>query len=54
MASININVTLDNGTSFSGAATMKDNAPLLEIAQTLAGLITESARPVPAPEGSTP
>lgn len=43
MASINISITLDNGSNFSGAATLPDNDQLLTIGQTLADLVRESA-----------
>ena len=53
MASINISVTLDNGLSFNGAATLEDNDQLLAIGQTLADLVRESTE-TPAPEKPAP
>ena len=49
MASVNINVSLDNGSNFSGAATMEDNAELLAIAKQLADMVQSAANIVPAP-----
>lgn len=57
MASVNINVSLDNGSNFSGAATMEDNAELLAIAKQLADMVQSAATVAPAltpaSEGST-
>lgn len=56
MASINIDVSLDNGSNFRGAATMEDNAELLAIANRLADMIQPAATAAPAPapsEGGT-
>lgn len=43
MASINLTVSLDNGTSFNGSATLPDNETILDIAATLAGLLHSQA-----------
>ena len=56
MASINIDVGLDNGSHFSGAATLEDNAELLTIAKQLADMVQSAATATPAPapsEGGT-
>lgn len=57
MASVNINVSLDNGSNFSGAATLEDNAELLAIAKQLADMVQSAAAVAPAltpgSEGST-
>lgn len=55
MASINIDVSLDNGSHFSGAATLEDNTELLAIAKQLADMVQSAATaPAPAPsEGGT-
>lgn len=54
MASINVNITLDNGSNFSGAATMEDNETLTGIARTLAEIIRDSALPAGLPAVDNP
>ena len=45
MATVNVNVSLDNGTSFNGSTTMADNETLVGIARDLADLIRANTAP---------